>query len=735
MRRLIQGYLKDSLGNIIQGASYYVYKTGTTNEANIYTTLTSSTPATQPLTTDASGKFSFYVSDFDYGSTQLFDIYFPSPVNTTFSSVKGEAILTTYNITSNTTVSYPIKVPYGAIFNISSGVTLTFNSQVEIGKYQAFSGPGTVSFTSGSEVKVSWFSSLSTAISMLGSNNINLIIDTNQTVSANLTIPSNILLKVLKGNTLSISFGVTLTINGPFEAGLYQVFSGDGSVSFGSGSVAEVYPEWWGLSTSADASTNTAAIHKAMNSFRHVRIPTTGTIPIETITFPTSYTHLKLNSTTTLSYSGTGYAIVIYGLNFCELEGGNISVPNGNGILLYCSGTGSNYCLYNKISKVNIGGTRASTPSLTDDKRGIELKNDGTYFNIIDKVRIRSIDTGIYFHDNANANSVYEPQLEVYWYGVRIDSVENRIIGGFFHYSAGSDPYYTYCYYLESNALMNFIDDANAEPGSYSRPYYIDVNAVANRVYGIWNISSPGINASKSGQNSTSYYSPLQASGRELKEDTYYAIGSFSFSGYQYCSCIIQLDWNYYHAEIGEYNSGYAVLAVYRHDTSFLVSVLDRSSQLQSGGLVGLKIDSGSYTFYPVFYIVNKGTHTQVGVIRYTVTSIVGYKTGSFDSSYFEESPTITTYLSNYITFPNGATTPSVEGSEVFYVSNSSSTTITNFTGGIEGKRITLVFSNANTTIKHGTNIYNRCGANVTPPANTTRTYVKVSGKWYEVSF
>jgi len=42
-----------------------------------------------------------------------------------------------------------------------------------------------------------------------------------------------------------VEAGYTLTINGSFSAGLYQVFSGDGAVLFTSGAVCEVYPEWW----------------------------------------------------------------------------------------------------------------------------------------------------------------------------------------------------------------------------------------------------------------------------------------------------------------------------------------------------------------------------------------------------------------------------------------------------------------------------------------------------------
>ena len=66
------------------------------------------------------------------------------------------------------------------------------------------------------------------------------------------TIPSNIKVEIEKGAILSIDSGITLTINGPFSAGLYQVFSGDGSVVF-DGEVIQVgYAEWFGIDGTAD---------------------------------------------------------------------------------------------------------------------------------------------------------------------------------------------------------------------------------------------------------------------------------------------------------------------------------------------------------------------------------------------------------------------------------------------------------------------------------------------------
>ena len=49
-----------------------------------------------------------------------------------------------------------------------------------------------------------------------------------------------------EGGMFDVASGKTLNIDVPFQSGLYQCFSGDGYVAFGTGSTSEVYPEWWG---------------------------------------------------------------------------------------------------------------------------------------------------------------------------------------------------------------------------------------------------------------------------------------------------------------------------------------------------------------------------------------------------------------------------------------------------------------------------------------------------------
>jgi hypothetical protein len=79
-------------------------------------------------------------------------------------------------------------------------------------------------------------------------------------ITSNLTIPAHINLKPESGSLLSIASGVTLTINGPFSAGLFPVFTGNGAVRFGSKSVSAICPEW------SAAATDSGKVQWAVNA-------------------------------------------------------------------------------------------------------------------------------------------------------------------------------------------------------------------------------------------------------------------------------------------------------------------------------------------------------------------------------------------------------------------------------------------------------------------------------------
>ena len=110
---------------------------------------------------------------------------------------------------------------------------------------------------------------LQDAVTTIGTNKAMLRIPAGTWgIGENLTIPANITLKPERGATLSSANGVTLTINGGFEAGVYQVFSctGTGKVVFGAGAIQEAYPEWWVGTLAGTATDATAACQAALNS-------------------------------------------------------------------------------------------------------------------------------------------------------------------------------------------------------------------------------------------------------------------------------------------------------------------------------------------------------------------------------------------------------------------------------------------------------------------------------------
>ncbi len=113
-------------------------------------------------------------------------------------------------------------------------------------------------------VDVRAYASINAAVTAIGSTQTTLVVPDAQTLTGNLTIPSTLCLKILNGGSIVKASSYTLTINGPFEAGLYQVFSGfsAGNVTFAPGAVEEVYPEWWGV----DGVDDQPAITKALTS-------------------------------------------------------------------------------------------------------------------------------------------------------------------------------------------------------------------------------------------------------------------------------------------------------------------------------------------------------------------------------------------------------------------------------------------------------------------------------------
>jgi hypothetical protein len=79
-----------------------------------------------------------------------------------------------------------------------------------------------------------------------------------------------------------------------------------------------------------------------------------------------------------------------------------------------------------------------------------------------------------------------------------------------------------------------------------------------------------------------------------------------------------------------------------------------------------------------------------------------------------------------------GASDPSVAGGDVFQVTNTLPTAVSNFRDGADGQLIILVFSDANTTVADGPDIRLRGDFSSKPDA--VLILIRVGAAWFEIS-
>jgi Right handed beta helix region len=194
-------------------------------------------------------------------------------------------------------------------------------------------------------------------LSEISTNDFELVITQGSyLLNYSLVVPANVHLRFEKGGAFKLASGQTLTINGTVEAGYYQLFSGSGTVTFGS-KVTTVYPEWWGA-VYGDSNDNSVAVQAAMNSLPSGTVQFNGMVavgrtswtgltlasksniklvgankgcgikvlaqPTQTIpTFPNSYTLIKMTSCSYLTISnveinGNSLSFAFLGMEFCS---------------------------------------------------------------------------------------------------------------------------------------------------------------------------------------------------------------------------------------------------------------------------------------------------------------------------------------------------------------------------------------------------------------------------------
>jgi hypothetical protein len=227
-----------------------------------------------------------------------------------------------------------------------------------------------------------------------------------ETLTASLTIPATCALTIVKSGSIIKASTYTCTINGPFEAGNYQVFSG-----FTAGDVtglSEVKPEWWGSDNTAFG----CALSLVKTGGAKLILQPTKT-----------YT---LTSVQTLSRSAAGNATrwIIEGngatLDFTAVTTGSL-LTVGADSTTYFAETGEI-----KISDLNILGPESGTPhsAATADTDTVGLLLQYASRVTLNNVHIRKCYTGIksgyVFPLNATNVSVRENFI-----GLHLDASSN----------------------------------------------------------------------------------------------------------------------------------------------------------------------------------------------------------------------------------------------------------------------------------------------------------------------
>jgi hypothetical protein len=257
-------------------------------------------------------------------------------------------------------------------------------------------------------------------------------------VGSNVIVPSDVTVWFTNGAKLSIDSGVTLTLNGKLDAGLSQIFSGDGTVSIAKGSVEYLVPQWWGAvgdGTNDDTAAIQAALTCAELKTKHVFLPpgiykTTSAL---TLNYGTWLRGAGKSDITTIKVTGGGDGIDICRVITAPIyEGAKVSDLRIYSTTTPVTGVGIKIAADRSVDIENVWvGSwypASSTYGYGFDK-GIEIITQPAYHTCIRRAYIFRCNYGVYINGGCNEARVLDGEIWYCDYGVYVGQVQTvRII-------------------------------------------------------------------------------------------------------------------------------------------------------------------------------------------------------------------------------------------------------------------------------------------------------------------
>ncbi len=395
----------DNSGNVLTGGKLYTYDAGTTTPAPTYTSSNGATAHPNPIILNAAGRvpdsgeiwladsvsYKFVLKDTNDVLIGTYDNLVG--INSNFvnftgeeeqqTATQGQTVFTlttlTYQPTTNNLLVFVngSKQISGVNYQETSSTVVTFVDGLNVGDVVDFCTAtpintnvvtaAAVVYNEGcaGAIDRSVESKLQESISAADFANFDdalvcaedksLLVQTAISISSNTTVPATVQLIVENGALFTIDTGVTLTIEGPFQAGVYQIFDcvGTGEVVFTNQLTG--YPEWWGAVINDSGADCTAAINAAIVALPITQFQSADYYIADTIYLTTNGRTLQGNAWGYLAGTGTQTRICMADATKTLMYVGQLSDPGSIGGGL--AGTTVNQISFVRTVALTLGST------------------------------------------------------------------------------------------------------------------------------------------------------------------------------------------------------------------------------------------------------------------------------------------------------------------------------------------------------------------------------------------